>query len=31
MIRIGQLKLNPDHTEKDLFYKLAKTLHINEY
>ena len=30
MIRIGQLKLLPDHTEKDLLQKLAKTLHISE-
>ena len=30
MIRIGQLKLQPDHTEKDLLQKLAKTLHISE-
>ena len=30
MIRIGQLKLQPNHTEKDLIKKLAKTLHISE-
>lgn len=30
MIRIGQLKLQPNHTEKDLLQKLAKTLHISE-
>lgn len=30
MIRIGQLKLQPDHTEKDLLQKIAKTLHISE-
>lgn len=30
MIRIGQLKLQPDHTEKDLIQKLAKTLQISE-
>lgn len=30
MIRIGQLKLQPDHTEKDLIQKLAKTLRISE-
>ena len=30
MIRIGQLKLQPDHTEKDLIQKIAKTLHISE-
>lgn len=31
MIRIGQLKLQPNHTEKDLFQKLAKTLRISEH
>lgn len=30
MIRIGQLKLNPDHTKKDLIQKIAKTLRIPE-
>jgi len=30
MIRIGQLKLQPDHTEKDLIEKIAKTLHVSE-
>lgn len=30
MIRIGQLKLNPDHSEKELVQKIAKTLHISE-
>lgn len=30
MIRIGQLKLQPDHTEKDLLHKIAKTLHVSE-
>ena len=30
MIRIGQLKLQPNHTEKDLIQKLAKTLRISE-
>ena len=30
MIRIGQLKLQPDHTEKDLLQKFAKTLRIPE-
>ncbi len=28
MIRIGQLKLQPNHTEDDLLWKLAKMLHI---
>ena len=30
MIRIGQLKLEPNHTERDLILKIAKTLHIQE-
>ena len=30
MLRIGQLKLSPNHTEKELIQKIAKTLHINE-
>ena len=30
MIRIGQLKLNPDHSKKDLIQKIAKTLRISE-
>lgn len=30
MIRIGQLKLNPDHSEKELLQKIAKILHISE-
>lgn len=30
MIRIGQLKLQPDHTEKDLIQKITKILHISE-
>ena len=30
MIRIGQLKLNPDHTEKDMLQLIAKTLRISE-
>ena len=30
MIRIGQLKLNPDHTKQDLVEKIAKTLRISE-
>lgn len=30
MIRIGQLKLNPDHSEKELVQKIAKTLRISE-
>lgn len=30
MIRIGQLKLQPNHSEQDLLQKLAKTLHISE-
>ena len=30
MIRIGQLKLKPNHTEKDLIQKLARSLHISE-
>lgn len=30
MIRIGQLKLNPDHSKKDLIHKIAKTLRISE-
>ena len=28
MLRIGQLKLPPDHSKQDLFEKTAKTLHI---
>ncbi len=31
MIRISQLKLQPNHTEKDLLQKLAKTLRISEH
>ncbi len=30
MIRIGAIKLNPDHTEQDLLRKLAKSLRISE-
>lgn len=30
MLRIGQLKLNPDHTQNDLLQKIAKTLRISE-
>ena len=30
MIRIGQLKLNPDHSKQDLVQKIAKTLRISE-
>jgi len=30
MIRISQLKLQPNHSEKELLQKLAKTLHISE-
>lgn len=30
MIRIGQLKLDPDHTEKAFVQKIAKTLRISE-
>lgn len=30
MIRIGQLKLNPDHSEKELIQKIAKILRISE-
>ena len=30
MIRIGQLKLDPDHTKADLVQKIAKTLRIAE-
>lgn len=30
MIRIGQLKLQPNHTEKELVQKIAKTLHITD-
>lgn len=30
MLRIGQLKLNPDHSEQDLIHLLAKTLRISE-
>lgn len=29
MIRIGQVKLNPDHTEAELLEKIANTLHIS--
>ena len=29
MIRIGQLKLEPNHTEKELLQKIAKTLHVS--
>ena len=30
MIRIGQIKLDPDHTKADLVQKIAKTLRITE-
>lgn len=30
MIRIAQLKLEPNHSDKDLLTKIAKTLHISE-
>ena len=30
MIRIGQLKLNPEHSEEELVQKIAKTLRISE-
>ena len=30
MIRIGQLKIEPNHTEKELLQKIAKTLRISE-
>ena len=30
MIRIGQLKLSPNHTEQDLYQKIIKTLRISE-
>lgn len=30
MIRIGQLKLNPDHSQHELVEKIAKTLRISE-
>lgn len=30
MIRIGQLKLQPNHSEKELLQKIAKTLHVSE-
>lgn len=30
MIRIGQLKLVPNHSEQELLHKIAKTLHISE-
>lgn len=30
MIRIGQLKLNPDHSEKELLHAIAKVLRISE-
>lgn len=30
MLRIGQVKLSPNHTEKDLIQKIAKNLHISE-
>lgn len=30
MIRIGQLKFNPNHSEKELLQKIAKTLRISE-
>lgn len=30
MIRIGQLKLNPNHSEKELLQKIAKMLRISE-
>ena len=31
MLRVGQLKLKPNHTEKELVEKIAKTLHISEH
>ena len=31
MIRISQLKLHPDHSEKELLQKLAKTLRVSEH
>ena len=30
MIRIGQLKLTPDHSEQDLLYKIANILRVSE-
>ena len=30
MIRIGQLKLHPNHSEKELLQKIAKMLRISE-
>lgn len=30
MLRIGQLKLEPNHSEQDLLQKIIKTLHISE-
>lgn len=30
MLRIGQLKLHPNHTEQDLILKMAKTLRVSE-
>ena len=30
MLRIGQLKLEPNHSEQDLLQKIAKTLRISE-
>ncbi len=30
MIRISQLKLQPNHTENELLQKIAKTLHVSE-
>ena len=30
MLRIGQLKLAPNHSEQDLLEKIAKTLRISE-
>lgn len=30
MLRIGQLKLEPNHSEQDLLQKIVKTLHISE-
>ena len=30
MIRIGQLKLKPNHTEEELFHKIAQTLRVSK-
>ena len=30
MLRIGQLKLNPNHTQNDLLQKIAKMLRISD-